>query len=931
MVALQIHLTEPCLILPGAVPNETVAQPRNEGESMRPSLGSDTSPALINLMKQRPRLDSSISQFSDLWPASLSAEFPGRSEEAFPSTVELGSGKTSMIRGFVVLHVSQAINLNRLSIKFSGSTHTTGPESLPMVPSGNSTILIAEEYTITDASLVSSETTVRAPPYSSDFTTLPGPSLLHLSQEEKIERNLVQGARGAGTATPRRAEGTSSAHTNLKISEQNFQNSTQSLEGSSRRPRSITSRRRSLSLGGRSVSHYFHRRSHSACSLDNRTTIPLEVDTQTGTSTARSSYVMVNKSQGEEELFPMYQDSAFHDMLAKQYNLLSEEDLTPNEQSQSPSYEAHYHSPVSLPSIGKDSMGAARLATIKIPPKNKLPNSDQNRSSPSFKKSLAQFMGALKLKRSSSSSSTSLNLRKVTSASASKRNVPSAESPRLCRPHSTIGPLIKKETSRSSSGGKNGPNIAGENSSSFGLQRLGWGRSNSRRRSFCLHKTNSTKKTDLRRNKSEVKEVKSSPNAASNKKKSFKQGSLASDDPFGVSQSSNTMNVPELPKATLLKPGVYKYPVVVPVPNHLPPSMACKHGSISYSLEARMTYQDPQDSTLLTTHQQIPIALVDPVAGSPSLNPSYRLHHSGEEDAVNEVYSTYSGVNIERTWEDQLYYQIRMDTRKFLVGGKIGFEIQFNPLSRMKIYRFQADIEEKTQYFMDHEKQYLRHCESHSFNLTKLEQTSPIVVIKKEADDKFGASKLRASDVPLLPIISSDPIFVTKSPLLPYIQVDSAGRSEVNRRSDAISELSGWSEQSGPWKLRFDLRLPGCHSSYKATAGEKHLEKSPRGLNFTCQHSKSPIIVKHYLKLRMRVERGDDQALDKRGRRKKYDIILSSPIQILSCQCKPYSLPAYASSDPTDMTEILSIFKEINAAKENSTPSLQCNCIARVE
>jgi hypothetical protein len=36
-----------------------------------------------------------------------------------------------------------------------------------------------------------------------------------------------------------------------------------------------------------------------------------------------------------------------------------------------------------------------------------------------------------------------------------------------------------------------------------------------------------------------------------------------------------------------------------------------------------------------------------------------------------------------------------MDTRKFLVGGKIGFEIQFNPLSRMKIYRFQADIEEK--------------------------------------------------------------------------------------------------------------------------------------------------------------------------------------------------------------------------------------------
>ncbi|KNZ47805.1 hypothetical protein VP01_611g2 [Puccinia sorghi] len=899
MVALQIHLTEPCLILPGA-PNEAVAEPRNDGENFRPSLGSGiTSPTMMNQIKQRPRLSSSTSQLSDLWPGSvLPVQFPrAANEEAVLSTAELNSRKTSMIRGFVVLHVSQAINLNRLSIKFSGSTHTTGPESVPIVPSGNSTILIAEEYTITDASLISSEGTMtsRVPPYISD-------SVANLGRE-------------TGPATMDRADeapyGTSIAHNNHKALASTIQNSTQSLEERGRQPRVNISRRRSLSLGARKMSHYFHRRSRSACSLDKRTSrIPLEADTQTGTSTARSSFVMVNKSAETEELFPMYQDSAFHDMLANQYNLLSEEGLASNEplhsSTYSPTDEAHYHSPVSPKSHEKNSTEAANVGNTKTSSKHGSPSCSRNRGSLSFKSSIAQFMGALKSKRSSSSSSSnSLDLRKVTSANASRKNTPPPpESTRSSRRHSTIGQQ-PKETSKNSCGAKNG---------------FGWGRSNSRRRNSSIKKSDSKNNNTYQR--------------------SVRRDSLAN-DPFRVSEfSTSIMHVPKLPKASLLKPGVYKYPVVVPVPNHLPPSMACKSGSISYSLEARLAYQDVQDSTFLTTHQQIPIALVDPLAGSPSLNPSQRLILSGEEDAVNEVYSSYSGVNIERTWEDQLYYQIRMDTRKFLVGGKIGFEIQFNPLSRIKIYRFQAEIEEKTQYFMDHDKQYLRHCESHSFNLVKLEQTSPIVLIRKEADDRYGASKLRASDVPLLPIITSDPIFVSKSPLLPHVQVNPASRvdyedgcTDGTRKWNAVSELSTWSDQSGPWNLAFDLRLPGCHSSSSNASerGDKHLDKPPRGLNFTCQHSKSPIVVKHYLRLRMRVERGDDQALDKRGRRKKYDIILSSPIQILSCQCKPYSLPAYASSDPTDMSEILSIFREINAAKDHSSPSLQCNCIARVE
>jgi hypothetical protein len=430
------------------------------------------------------------------------------------------------------------------------------------------------------------------------------------------------------------------------------------------------------------------------------------MDTPIGTSAERSSFVMVNKLQEPDDLFPMYQDSVFHDMLANQYKLLSEEGFISNEQSKSPSYEAHYHNPLSPNSVATDPKGVAELRTIKTPFKNKPQNGDRNRnSSTSFKNSIAQFVGAFKVKRSSSLSNP-LNLRKVTTTNAPRKNgACSADPVRSYRPHSTIC-QPSKEVCKRSGDAKTGADLAPGNSNSFVLHRFGWGRSSSRRRSSSVSKANTLKKAEPKSSKSEVKEVGSSPIPASDEHTSARTDSSANEDPFGVSHSSSsTMNVPELPKASLLKPGVYKYPVVVPVPNHLPPSMTCKHGSISYSLEARLTYQDVQDSTLLTTHQQMSIDLVDPMAGSPSLNPSCRVQLSGEEDAVNEVYSSYSGVNIERTWEDQLYYQIRMDSRKFLVGGKIGFEIQFNPLSRMKIYKFQADIEEKVCFFFS--KRYL--------------------------------------------------------------------------------------------------------------------------------------------------------------------------------------------------------------------------------
>ena len=70
----------------------------------------------------------------------------------------------------------------------------------------------------------------------------------------------------------------------------------------------------------------------------------------------------------------------------------------------------------------------------------------------------------------------------------------------------------------------------------------------------------------------------------------------------------------------------------------------------------------------------------------------------------------------------------------------------------------------------------------------------------------------------------------------------------------------------GPWLLESTLRVPDCSSA----------------LHFSTAHDQANMTVVHSLKLCLRVERGDDEVLDTKGNRKKFDIIIDAPIHILS-------------------------------------------------
>lgn len=109
---------------------------------------------------------------------------------------------------------------------------------------------------------------------------------------------------------------------------------------------------------------------------------------------------------------------------------------------------------------------------------------------------------------------------------------------------------------------------------------------------------------------------------------------------------------------------------------------------------------------------------------------------------------------------------------------------------------------------------------------------------------------------PILPLISDDPEAFRNSPLYQVVAPD-------EDPSEVASSLMGL----GPWTFHHDLPLPSSCDQ----------------LHFTNRNKKSNIVVSHTLKVLFRVERGDDEFVDpKTGKRKLFDIVVQTPVHILS-------------------------------------------------
>lgn len=108
---------------------------------------------------------------------------------------------------------------------------------------------------------------------------------------------------------------------------------------------------------------------------------------------------------------------------------------------------------------------------------------------------------------------------------------------------------------------------------------------------------------------------------------------------------------------------------------------------------------------------------------------------------------------------------------------------------------------------------------------------------------------------PILPLDTDDPQAFARSPLATLVP------------SDAADELASSYMGPGPWALDCELKMPGSCAQ----------------LHFTTKNKRSNISVTHNLKVVFRVERGDDKFVDaKTGKRKLFDIVVQTPVHVLS-------------------------------------------------
>ncbi|KAJ7653823.1 hypothetical protein B0H17DRAFT_957201 [Mycena rosella] len=217
-------------------------------------------------------------------------------------------------------------------------------------------------------------------------------------------------------------------------------------------------------------------------------------------------------------------------------------------------------------------------------------------------------------------------------------------------------------------------------------------------------------------------------------------------------------------------------------------------------------------------------------------------------------------ILVERHWEQQLQYLISISGRSFPIGGIVPVTLTLMPLAKVKIHRFSIYLEEKIEYYSQ-----MKH----------VVRTDPIVRMQllsvKYDDDKESR--------PILPLDSNRVDALEESPLLAF-----------TAPGDDLSELASEWMGPGPWSFHQELALP----------------PSCQRLHFTNKNKRGNMCVTHVLKCVIRVERGDDDALDaKTGKRKLFDIVVQTPVHILSvsCRCSPEwtSLPLYSTSfeDPT--------------------------------
>lgn len=182
--------------------------------------------------------------------------------------------------------------------------------------------------------------------------------------------------------------------------------------------------------------------------------------------------------------------------------------------------------------------------------------------------------------------------------------------------------------------------------------------------------------------------------------------------------------------------------------------------------------------------------------------------------------------------------------------------IRLQPLSKMKLFRLVVCLDEKTTYY------------AHERSMAKQDHTKHIVLARYQHNEE---------GVPMLPILSDDAEAIMDHPLKPWF---------INPTS-SDNTTPACLDPFGPWDLETAIPVPNDNR-----------------LRFSMTNPQANMAVKHSVRITLRVERGDDQFLDREGRRKRFDIIVEAQVNLLSTATAQTILPAYSSEPPTSSADV---------------------------
>jgi len=116
--------------------------------------------------------------------------------------------------------------------------------------------------------------------------------------------------------------------------------------------------------------------------------------------------------------------------------------------------------------------------------------------------------------------------------------------------------------------------------------------------------------------------------------------------------------------------GTYTFPISFAIPSHVPPTMQCNYGSVSWRLKAWVHRPGAFTPKLTASHGVILVA-------SPS--------EDNRDDTDN--------VTIERFWEDQMQYMLSVSGRVFPIGGAVPITLSLLPLAKVKVFKILVQLE----------------------------------------------------------------------------------------------------------------------------------------------------------------------------------------------------------------------------------------------